>query len=212
MRLSGKSALALILSLAIAGTVGVWFAAAPQANAAAAAALPGPGPFKCPPATKVPGNPKHSLLVFRLGTTPFDSIGIGGPSIEGVAEKSYVNQNGQTTVPLTITSLNVTSVAEGLGAVNYWLDTSRPAPSAIWEKTPGTGFPAVQVMSFNVFVNIEGFEGTLHTVSPATLRSNDVHGFPPPPGTAYQMVAPVNLADASGEVVGRILTGSFVMP
>lgn len=215
MRLSGRTALSLVLSLALAASFGVWMTSAPSADAAvAAAALPGPGTFKCPPVKKTAGNPKHTLQLAQLGA-PFESVGIGGPSIEGTAGPSYRNSAGQKTVPITITNVSVASAVEGLGAVNYWLDTSRPGKSAIWEKTPGTEFPAVQVMSFNVFVTFEALPGqTFRTATPATLRSDDVRDFPPPSGTLYRMVSSVNLEDADhpGEVVGRILTGSFEMP
>ncbi len=212
MQMSGRSTLSLALAFALALGAGAWMASAPSADAAIAA-LP-QGTFKCPPVKKVNGNPKHTLQLAQLGA-PFESVGIGGPSIEGKTGTPYRNSAGQMTVPLNITNVSVASVVEGLGAVNYWLDESRPGKSAIWEQTPGTSFPAVQVMSFNVFVTFEALPGqTFRTVTPATLRSDDVRDFPPPSGTLYKMVSSVNLEDADrpGEVVGRILTGSFEMP
>ncbi len=216
MRLSGRASLSLALALALATSLGIWMTA-PTADAAVSAAnLPVPGSFRCPPPPykKTSGSVFHQVSFNDLGSS-FATRSIGGPGLEGTAGPAFVNSAGQKTVPLQVTGFNVPSAAEGLGAVNYWLDDSRPVQGAIWEQVPGTEFPAIQDMRFNFFVSVESMPGRIfRSRHAASVRSNDVRAFPPPPGTVYNLQSPVDLEDTQnpGKVVGRIEAGQFVMP
>jgi len=86
---------------------------------------------------------------------------------------------------------------------------------AIWEKTAGTEFPAVQEMRFHFFYTVEALEGKVfRSINPARMRSDNVRAFPPPPGTIYRLLEPVQLEDINepGVVAGEILSNQVEVP
>jgi hypothetical protein len=102
------------------------------------------------------------------------------------------------TVPLTVLSNGGHGFGEGIGETRFWPDANRPAPSFIAENSPGTEFPATQVMRFNFFFTADAFPGKVfRSVGPAAMRSTNVLSFPPPSGTVYTLVAPVDLEDVA---------------
>jgi hypothetical protein len=140
---------------------------------------------------------------------------IGDPTPFVVRTGETFISNGYKTVRLEILSNGGHAFAEGIGATHFWFDSSRPVPSFIREKTPGTEFPAVQEMRFHFFYEAEAFPGKVfRSVNPAIMRSNHVTAFPPPPGTEYDLVQPVALEDVNnpGEVVGYIMSNHVVLP
>jgi hypothetical protein len=155
---------------------------------------------------------------------PVEFAGVGQyidiPTGEGVpliveTGEPYRDKSGRTTVPLHIQSIGARGFAEGIGETHFWLDASRPLTSAIWEKRPGTEFPAIQEMRFHFFYTLEAMPGRVfRSVNPARMRSDNVRAFPPPPGTVYRLVQPVELEDIDepGLVVGRVLANRVVMP
>jgi hypothetical protein len=168
--------------------------------------------FKCPPDKKDPGSTDHRLMI-RGFADPIELTNLPGPSLEGVTGTPYRDADGREVTPLHIKSLSVASVSSSVGAVSFWLDTSRPGKSAIWENEPGAGFPATQEMQFHFFVSLEALPGKVfRSVNPATMRSDSVMAFPPTKGTFYQMAEPVELEDAeTGLPMGHVLSGSFTM-
>jgi hypothetical protein len=137
-------------------------------------------------------------------------------SPEFVAETgtAFIAKDGRKTVPLIIHSNGGHASGEGIGETRFWYDPNRPAPSAIAENTPGTEFPATQTMRFNFFFTAEAFPGKVfRSVGPATMRSTEVRAFPPPPGTVYTLVSPVDLEDVAkpGVVVGQVVANRAVV-
>jgi hypothetical protein len=139
---------------------------------------------------------------------PFQEHAVGRRSqIMVELGKAYKSAEGLKTVPFQIVSIGQDGFADGLGATRFSLDASRPVTSAIWERVPGTDFPAIQEMRFHFFYQIEALPGkVLRSVNPAIMRSESVTAFPPLPGTVYVLVKPVELEDASnpGVILGRI--------
>jgi hypothetical protein len=142
-----------------------------------------------------------------LGT--FHTIGLSdSPELVVKAGPSFISNGFLKTVPLAILSNGGHAFGEGIGETRFWLDANRPAPSFIAENSPGTDFPATQVMRFNFFFTAEAFPGKVfRSVGPAAMRSTNVQSFPPPAGTVYKLVAPVDLEDVAnpGVVVGRVV-------
>jgi hypothetical protein len=135
------------------------------------------------------GGGKRTQIVVRLGAP-------------------YRTEKGLKTVPFEILSIGTSGFADGLGATSFSLDASRPVTSAIWEKEPGTEFPAIQEMRFHFLYTVEAMPGKVfRSVNPAVMRSDNVLAFPPPRGTTYQLAGPVELEDLSkpGAPAGRIL-------
>ena len=157
---------------------------------------------------------QHGIVIDSLGY--FTEEGTGSPSqIMAETGRQFTSKSGLKTVPLRIVSIGGTGFAEGLGATRFWLDATRPVTSAIWEKKAGTEFPAIQEMRFHFFYTIEAMPGKVfRSVNPATMRSDDVRAFPPPPGTVYKLVRAVELEDASepGVSIGRIVSNRVVIP
>lgn len=131
--------------------------------------------------------------------------------VSATAGAAYVSRSGLTTVPLQIRSVGGRSDVEGLGEVHFWLDKSRPLTSAIWEKTAGTSFPAVQEMRFHFLITFESMPGrTFRSMDPARMRSAEVQAFPPKPGTTYRLVSQVRLEDTAepGVVAATVLANT----
>lgn len=149
----------------------------------------------------------HLVQINGAGTFQESAVGEANPIIVRV-EKQYKLKTGQKVVPLRAVALSGEGFAEGIGGTRYWLDPTRPVKSAIWEKTPGTEFPAIQEMRFHFFYTFEGMPGKVYrSINPARMRSNNVRAFPPPSGTTYRLMEPVELEEVSnpGVVVGRVL-------
>ncbi|HRC87029.1 MAG TPA: hypothetical protein PK413_15580, partial [Thermoanaerobaculia bacterium] len=149
-----------------------------------------------------------------LGSFSMTSLG-DAPRIVARVGRAFVSSAGLKTVPLQIISNGGHSFAEGLGETRFWLDASRPVQSAIWEKSPGTEFPAIQEMRFHFLYTAEAFPGRVfRSMNPSIMRSENVLAFPPPPGTVYTLVKPIDLEDIAhpGVVVGRVLKNRVVIP
>lgn len=157
---------------------------------------------------------QHGIVIDNMGT--FTEVGRGAPSrIMAEAGAAFTSKDGLKTVPLKIVSIGGRGFAEGIGETRFWLDATRPVVSAIWEKRPGTEFPAAQEMRFHFFYTIEALPGRVfRSVEPATMRSEDVRAFPPPKGTVYTLVRPVELEDMAvpGVTIGRIVSNRVVIP
>lgn len=128
---------------------------------------------------------------------------------------AFLSKSGRTVVPIHIRSLGGKGFVEGMGETHFWLDAARPETSAIWERVPGTGFPAVQEMRFHFFYTVEAFPGKVfRSLNPAIMRSNNVLAFPPPPETRYRLAKPVDLEEISepGVVVGQIVRNQAIIP
>ena len=154
----------------------------------------------------------HLVQIDGAGTFQ-ETSGEASPIVVKI-EQPYKLKTGQKTVPLSAISISGTGYAEGIGGTRYWLDPTRPVASAIWEKTPGTEFPAIQEMRFHFFYTFEAMPGkTFRSINPARMRSNNVRAFPPPSGTTYRLVEPVELEEISapGVVVGRVLANRVVI-
>jgi hypothetical protein len=112
--------------------------------------------------------------------------------------KPYVSREGLKTVPLRILTSGGRHSGEGIGETRFWFDPTRPVESAIWERTSGTEFPAIQEMRFHFFFTLDSRPGKLYrSMTPATMRSDNVATFPPPTNTAYRLIRPVELEDVT---------------
>ncbi len=160
------------------------------------------------------GETIKSATIAGLGEFEDKSAGNATRIMAQIGER-YRSNSGLATVPFKVLSIGGKGFAEGIGETNFWLDASRPVTSAIWEKRPGTEFPAVQEMRFHFFYTVEAMPGRVfRSINPARMRSNDVRAFPPPPGTVYRLLAPVQLEDINepGVVVGQILSNQVAVP
>jgi hypothetical protein len=159
-------------------------------------------------------HPGHDAVFTGLGTFTEEQVEETAPIMVEVGE-SYRSASGQKVVPFKVLSIGGRAFAEGIGETRFWLDTSRPVTSAMWEKTPGTEFPAVQEMRFHFFYTLEAMPGKVfRSINPSVMRSNNVRSFPPPPGTIYNLARTVNLEDINepGVIVGKLLTNRVVVP
>lgn len=156
----------------------------------------------------------HEVTIDGLGT--FQERTVDGPSqIMIEIGEQFRTKSGMKTVPFTIVSIAGRGFAEGIGQTEFRLDASRPVTSAIWEKAPGTEFPAIQEMRFHFFYTVEAMPGKVYrSVNPAVMRSENVRAFPPPPGTVYKLAKPVEIEEVGnpGVVIGRILSNQVVIP
>ena len=153
-----------------------------------------------------PGTATKTIQIAGLGT--FQPTGVQASEMVVLTGKSFVSAQGLKTVPLQVLANGATHFAEGIGEIRFWVDPSRPLTSAIWEKRAGTEFPAIQEMRFHFFFTVEAMPGrVLRSINPARMRSENVRAFPPPPGTVYKLLEPVELEDIAepGVVVGGIL-------
>lgn len=144
------------------------------------------------------------------GVGTFSSAGrTDAPQTVAEAGEAYISRDGLKTVPLKLLANGGHNFAEGVGDTHYWLDGSRPVEGAIWEKKAGTEFPAIQETRFHFLYTVEALPGRVfRSVNPAIMRADDVTSFPPPPGTEFRLVKPVDLEDMDnpGVVVGRVLS------
>lgn len=150
--------------------------------------------------------PNKTIQLDGLGT--FHLVGVKASKMVVLTGKSFISPQGHKTVPLQVLANGATHFAEGIGETRFWVDESRPVASAIWEKRPGTEFPAIQEVRFHFFLTAEAMPGRLfRSINPGRMRSEDVRAFPPPAGTVYKLVEPVELEDvaAPGVVEGAIL-------
>jgi len=126
-----------------------------------------------------------------------------------------VVKNGLKTVPIQLINVEGIAFAEGVGKTRFWLDASRPVTSAVWEREPGTEFPAIQEMRFHFFYTVEALPGKVYrSMNPAMMRTENLQSFPPPAGTRYRLVSPVYLEelDRPGVVVGKVVDNEVVIP
>src|SRR5829696_5689 len=105
----------------------------------------------------VEGEPTKKVQLAGMGT--YQPIGIESSPIVAITGRPFISKSGLKTVPLRIVSNGARSFAEGVGETNFWVDPSRPVMSAIWEKSPGTEFPAIQEMRFHFFYTVEAMPG-----------------------------------------------------
>jgi hypothetical protein len=198
------------LTLAAVTVGGFWMASA-QLEAALAQIYPPKGTIQI---CNVDLTSSKDIIIEDFGT--FHTQGIGPETaLRAVVGQEYISPAGLRTLPLQITQIGGDAFAEGLGRTRFWLDTSRPVGSALWEQQPGTYFPAIQEMRFHFLYQLEAQPGrVLRSVNPARMRSSNVNAFPPPPGTTYSLMQPVDLEDTQnpGVIVGRILTNSVYVP
>ena len=69
-------------------------------------------------------------------------------------------------------------------------------------------------MRFHFFYSLEAMPGKVYrSIKPARMRSNNVRAFPPPSGTVYRLMEPVELEEVSdpGVVVGRVLANRIAI-
>lgn len=148
------------------------------------------------------------------GVGTFETKSTGSSPMIARVGRPFV-RNGLKTVPLQLVSLDGTAFAEGVGETRFWLDASRPVTSAVWERVSGTEFPAIQEMRFHFFYTVEAMPDKVYrSMNPAIMRTDNLHSFPPPPGTHYRLVSPVNLEEISrpGVVAGRVVDNEVVIP
>lgn len=217
MRALRRQFLVLGLFLAFLGAGAFWvtssLAASPEEPT-----LPEPGTTaECRSTEDDPdhaGQDLHAIQIDGLGI--FQEVSVGEPNrIMIEVEPHFRAKSGLKTVPFQVLTFGGRGFAEGIGETRFWLDATRPVESAIWEKSPGTEFPAIQEMRFHLFYTVEALPGrVLRSINPTIMRSNDVRAFPPPPGTVYKLVKPVQLEDVQqpGVVVARLLTNTVVIP
>jgi hypothetical protein len=158
-------------------------------------------------------SPDKIVVVPDEGT--FRMVGMGdAPPIVAITGQTFISKNSLKTVPLRIIANGGHSFAEGIGETRFWLDATRPVQSAIWEKSPGTEFPAIQEMRFHFFFTMESKPGKLfRTMNPSIMRSDDVRAFPPPAGTEYRLMEPINIEDVNepGVVAARVISNRVVI-
>ena len=212
MRFSGRRFLVLMLSLVMMA-VGAFWATSSLAAPVKKNMLPVAAAAEDPCDTS-PIELEHEGSLTGLGT--FTEVPSGEPTRLMVeVENHFISRNGLKTVPLKVVSIGGKGFAEGIGETRFWLDATRPVTGAIWEKRPGTEFPAIQEMRFHFFYTVEAMPGKVfRSINPARMRSDNVTAFPPTPGTVYRLVEPVKLEDISdpGVVVGSILSNRAVIP
>lgn len=149
------------------------------------------------------------LVAFSGVSGNFETISTGGSPIVAQAGKPYVSKSGLKTVPLRIMGIGGKAFAEGIGETHFWFDGARPIESHIWERKPGTEFPAIQQMRFHFYYTVEAMPGKLfRSMNPAVMRSDFVNAWPPPPGTIYRLINPVSLEEVSnpGVAAGVVLS------
>jgi hypothetical protein len=157
----------------------------------------------------------ESKFVEMTGVGTFNTVGTGATPIVAKVGEQFVSVGRFKTVPLHIVSFGGNAYAEGLGETRFWVDSDRPLMSAIWEKAPGTEFPAIQEMRFHFFYSVEAMPGKVfRSINPARMRADDVRSFPPAPGTVYRLMAPVEFEEIGkpGVVAGRILSNRVEIP
>lgn len=216
MQLESRKTILALFSLAVVATA-ILVATSTSAGKPEGATLPkAAGAIAlCPQeGSDDPEHWRHEIAIVGLGT--FEEIADKGQSTPIMAKigSQFRSKAGLKTVPLQVVSIGGTGFAEGLGETRFWLDATRPVTGAIWEKKAGTEFPAAQEMRFHFFFTAEALPGRiLRSVNPAAMRSDLVKAFPPPPGTSYRLLRPVELEDVSqpGTIVGRVLSNHVVL-
>lgn len=212
MRVLRRRTLVLGLVLALAGAGAFWVTSSWAAF-----------PERTLPAMKAEACPTHcndetcegeikEVSIEGLGT--FQTISRGGSPVVADFGKPFVSKHGLKTVPIRLASMDGRAFAEGIGETYFWLDASRPVSSAIWERRPGTEFPAIQEMRFHFFFTVEALPGRVfRSVNPAIMRADNLSSFPPPAGTFYRLVQPVDLEDIHqpGVLAGRVLSNTVMM-
>jgi hypothetical protein len=213
MRVLQRRSLVLGLFLALLGVGAFWATATLDANPQRPE-----GRATLPKAEVVSEcSPEHTIdkvvVIPDEGSFKMAQLGEAPPMV-AVTGKPFISRAGLKTVPLQIIAISGRSFAEGLGESHFWLDATRPMQSAIWEKTPGTEFPAVQEVRFHFFFTMESKPGKLfRTMNPAIMRSTDVASFPPPPGTVYRLMQKVNIEDVNepGVVAAQVVSNRVVI-
>lgn len=153
--------------------------------------------------------------IVLAGVGTFSTAGLtDAPKTVAEAGEAYISNEGLKTVPLRLLANGGHNFAEGLGDTHYWLDASRPIPGAVWEKKAGTELPAIHETRFHFLYTVEALPGKVfRSKNPAVMRADNVTAWPPPPGTVYRLVRPVDLEElgGNGEVVGRVLSNLSVV-
>jgi hypothetical protein len=152
------------------------------------------------------------VTITGLGT--FQTFSEGGSPVVADFGRPFLAKGGLKTVPVRLASIDGRAFAEGVGETYFWLDASRPVPSAIWEKKPGTEFPAIQEMRFHFFYTVEAMPGKVYrSVNPAIMRTDNLASFPPPAGTFYRLMKTVDLEEIRepGVLAGQVLSNEVTM-
>ncbi|HVR95741.1 MAG TPA: hypothetical protein VMW27_03955 [Thermoanaerobaculia bacterium] len=202
----------LILAFALVLGLGALWATASRADRPERATLPVEGKIVGEECDFIGADPTKAMEFPGLGQ--FQPTGVAADKMVVVVGKAFISEQGLKTVPLQVLANGGRSFAEGIGETRFWVDASRPIASAIWEKRPGTEFPAIQEMRFHFFYTLEAMPGKVfRSMNPSRMRSEDVRAFPPPSGTVYNLVEPVELEDITepGVVVGRVLSNRVVI-
>jgi len=214
MRILGNRSLVPVFSLALIGAGLLWAGSSP-AEKPERPTLPKSGlQGACPIQLDEAEGEDKTVALVGAGTFTEKSTGARTQIMAEVGER-YISKEGLATVPLKISTIGGYGFAEGVGQTHFWLDTTRPVMSAIWEKRPGTEFPAIQEMRFHFFYTVEAMPDKIfRSVNPARMRSDDVRAFPPRPGTVYRLVEPVDLEEIHepGIVVRQVLRNRVVIP
>jgi hypothetical protein len=212
MRVLRRRSLVLGLFLALLGAGAFW--ATSSLAASSKQTLPSEKTQECPTHCGDEACEGEVKLVTIDGVGTFQTFSTGGAPVVAEFGEPFLQKSGQKTVPIRIASIDGRGFAEGIGETYFWLDASRPVASAIWEKSPGTEFPAVQEMRFHFFYTIEAMPGKIYrSINPAIMRADSLSSFPPPPGTFYRLVKSVDLEEIHhpGVVVGRVLSNELTM-
>lgn len=209
MKILRRKSLVLAFSLVLLATGAFWATSSLAAGSERLSLLKAEGTVFCDVCDL-----EHVATFTSLGTIK-ERPGAEPSQLVAEAGAAFQSKSGRTVVPIHIRSLSGKGFVEGVGETRFWLDATRPETGAIWERTPGTGFPAIQEMRFHFFYTVEAFPGKVfRSLNPAIMRSDNVLAFPPPPETRYRLVEPVDLEDISepGVVAGQILRNRAVIP
>ena len=205
----------IVFSLLVTGVVAFWATASMASRPAERAMLPTEKEIAQDVFCDADFESDKLVEVVDTGEGEFKTQSVGDPVPMAVRiGKPYVSRNGLKTVPLRILTSGGRHFGEGIGETRFWFDPTRPVESAIWEKTSGTEFPAIQEMRFHFFFTMESRPGKLYrSMKPATMRSDNVLAFPPPLNTNYRLIKAVDVEDVSkpGVVALRIKSNRVVL-
>lgn len=210
MRVLRRRSLVLGLFLAVLGAGAFWATSSLDASPEGMM-LPSKTTEDCPTHCGDETCEGEVKLVTFDGLGTFETFSRGGSPVVAEFGEPFLQKSGLKTVPIRIASIDGRAFAEGIGETHFWLDASRPVTSAIWEKSPGTEFPAIQEMRFHFFYTIEVMPGKVYrSVNPAVMRADNLSTFPPQPGTFYRLVKSVDLEEIHqpGVIVGRVLSNT----
>jgi hypothetical protein len=146
-----------------------------------------------------------SAAVFARGDKEF--VGQFDGSIATTLGLPRDDAKGGTVLPLNIVGYSTQSDVPDFGRVSLDFDYTRPVPLSTVRGEGEEFFPAVQTMDLQILMTTDAFPGvTLRSRERGTLVNREVKSFPPDPGATYRLQQPVEMVDAKGEVVVRLLS------